>query len=220
MSAWNQSALPKLETPVTLPPALCAFAELARTRRSIRRYAPAPVSDALLVALLDAANWAPSAHNRQPWRFCVVKSAAVKAALSEHMAERWQHDLAADGDGAETIAQRIAVSHARLTGAPVLIVPCVTLKEMDSYPDPLRSQAERTMAIQSAALACQNLLLAAHAAGLGACWMCAPLFAPALVRQVLHLPDPWEPQAILTLGYPAEEKTRERTPLTERVVWR
>jgi nitroreductase len=91
---------------------------------------------------------------------------------------------------------------------------------MDSYPDAVRSRAEWTMAVQSVALASQNLLLAAHAAGLGVCWMCAPLFIPALVRDALDLPEAWEPQAVLTLGYPAEERTKERAPLSERVVWR
>lgn len=201
-------------------PALAAFIELARTRRSIRRYTPEPVAPALIETLLEAANWAPSAHNRQPWRFCVVQSAATKATLSAHMAEAWRSDLAGDGADLSEIERRIAISQARLTGAPVLIVPCVTLEEMDSYPDLVRSQAEWTMAVQSVALACQNLLLAAHAAGLGACWMCAPLFVPALVRQVLALPDAWQPQAILTLGYPAEVRTRTRAPLAERVVWR
>ena len=102
----------------------------------------------------------------------------------------------------------------------MLIVPCLTLAEMDIYPDAERSQAERTMAVQSVALACQNLLLAAQAAGLGTCWMCAPLFVPALVRQALDLPEDWEPQAVVTLGYPAEEKQKEREPLATRVVWR
>ena len=204
----------------TLPAALHAFIELARTRRSIRRYTSAPVTDEVLTTLLEAAAWAPSAHNRQPWRFCVVQSAVVKATLSTRMAEAWRSDLASDGADPLEIERRVAISQARLTGAPVLIAPCVTLAEMDVYPDPVRSQAEWTMAVQSVALACQNLLLAAHAAGLGACWMCAPLFVPALVRQVLDLPETWQPQAILTLGYPAEEKTRDRAPLTERVVWR
>lgn len=201
-------------------PALTAFLELARTRRSIRRYTPEPVAPTLIEALLEAASWAPSAHNRQPWRFCVVQSATTKAVLSAQMAEAWRRDLSGDGADLSEIERRVAISQARLTGAPVLIVPCVTLEEMDVYPDPLRSQAEWTMAVQSVALACQNLLLAAHAAGLGACWMCAPLFAPALVRQVLALPEAWQPQAILTLGYPAEVRTRTRAPLTERVVWR
>jgi coenzyme F420-0:L-glutamate ligase/coenzyme F420-1:gamma-L-glutamate ligase len=201
-------------------PALAAFVELARTRRSIRRYLPEPVAAPLIETLLEAASWAPSAHNRQPWRFCVVQSAPVKAALATHMAEAWRRDLASDGADPLEIERRVAISQARLTGAPMLIAPCVTLAEMDAYPDPVRSQAEWTMAVQSVALACQNLLLAAHAAGLGACWMCAPLFVPALVRQVLDLPEAWQPQALLTLGYPAEAKTRDRAPLIERVVWR
>jgi nitroreductase len=76
------------------------------------------------------------------------------------------------------------------------------------------------MAVQRVALACQNLLLAAHAHGLGACWMCAPLFAPALVQTTLDLPAHWQPQALLTLGYPAETKTKDRAPLASRVLWR
>jgi len=200
--------------------ALVAFLSLARARRSIRRYTPAPVDHILLESLLEAAIWAPSAHNRQPWRFCVITEAATKAHLSTTMAAAWQADLMGDGADREAIARRIAISHARLTGAPVLIVPCLTLAEMDIYPDAERSQAERTMAVQSVALACQNLLLAAQAAGLGTCWMCAPLFVPALVRQALDLPEDWEPQAVVTLGYPAEEKQKEREPLATRVVWR
>ena len=94
------------------------------------------------------------------------------------------------------------------------------MEEMDVYPDERCAQAEWTMAVQSVALACQNLLLAAHYHNLGACWMCAPLFVPDLVRVVLTLPETWQPQALLTLGYPAEEKTKERAPLASRVVWR
>ncbi len=55
---------------------------------------------------------------------------------------------------------------------------------MDNYGDPRRDQNEYVMAAQSAAMAGQNLLLAAHDAGLGACWMCAPLFCPDVVRDV------------------------------------
>ena len=115
---------------------------------------------------------------------------------------------------------RVAISHARLTGAPVIVVPCLTMEDMDAYPDLRRNHAEWQMAVQSVALATQNLLLAAHAAGLGACWMCAALFVPDLVRQVLDLPEHWQPQALITLGYPAEVKVKERAPLHERIVWR
>lgn len=196
------------------------FWRVVRDRRSIRRYLPTPIARTTLEALLAAASWAPSAHNRQPWRFCVVVEPARKAVLSRHLGERWHADLTADGAAADVIERRIAISDARLNGAPALIVPCVCMEEMDVYPDAVRSRAEWLMAVQSVALACQNLLLAAQDAGLGACWMCAPLFAPDLVRTALDLPDHWEPQAIITLGYPAEERERERVPLTTRVVWR
>ena len=67
--------------------------------------------------------------------------------------------------------------------------------------------------LQSVAMAVQNLLLAAHALGLGACWMCAPLFAPEIVRDVLQLDADWEPQALVTVGFPAEAKAKTRAPL-------
>jgi F420 biosynthesis protein FbiB-like protein len=196
------------------------FWRLVRTRRSIRRYLAQPVAPAALLALLEAAQWAPSAHNRQPWRFCVVTSADVKEALSSRMSERWRYDLAVDGVDPHIIEQRIASSHARLTNSPVLIVPCVTLEDMDVYRDAARNEAEYIMAVQSVALACQNLLLAAHDAGLGASWLCAPLFVPQLVCEVLDLPQQWRPQAILTVGYAAEQKERDRAPLGSQVVWR
>ena len=88
-----------------------------------------------------------------------------KQELSRRLGERWRADLAADGADPALIARRLAISHARLTGSPVLVVPCVRMEAMDVYPDALRSQAEWAMAVQSVALACQNLLLAAHDGG-------------------------------------------------------
>jgi F420 biosynthesis protein FbiB-like protein len=136
------------------------------------------------------------------------------------MGEQWRADLSADHADPEFVERRITVSHARLTGAAALVVASLTMIDMDHYPDPARAQAEWTMAAQSVALACQNLLLAAEAQGIGACWMCAPLFVPELVRRLLELPDDWQPQALITLGYPAEIKQKERAPLATRLLWR
>lgn len=194
--------------------------QVLRERRSIRRYTEQPIARALLEELLDAAGWAPSAHNRQPWRFCVVTRGTTQQALSAAMAARWQADLGADGVDAAEIERRIAVSRARISGAAALVVAAVSMEEMDPYPDPARSRAEWTMAVQSVALACQNLLLAAHAQGLGACWMCAPLFAPEAVRDALALPGTWEPQALITLGYAAEARKKERESIASRTLWR
>ena len=196
------------------------FWELIRGRRSVRRYRPDPIARPLLEKLLTAAIWAPSAHNRQPWRFCVVTTQAAKDNLNDRMGARWRADLSADGVDAALIERRVRISHARITGAPALVAASVSLEEMDDYPDERRQEAEWLMAVQSTALACQNLLLAAHQYGLAACWMCAPLFVSDLVRDALALPDSWHPQALITLGYAAEEKKKERLPLAERVLWR
>jgi F420 biosynthesis protein FbiB-like protein len=185
-------------------------------RRSIRRYLPLRVARDLIDSLLTAATAAPSAHNRQPWRFFVVEGAATKDRLARAMGERLRADRLADGDAVEAIEADVARSHARIAGAPVLVVVCMTMADMDRYPDERRSRAERAMATQGTAMAAQNLLLAAHAAGLGACWMCAPLFCPDTVGATLALPQDWEPQAIVTLGYPADRgKPFGRRPLGE-----
>jgi F420 biosynthesis protein FbiB-like protein len=95
------------------------------------------------------------------------------------------------------------------------------MDDMDAYPDVRRQEAERTMAVQSVALAAGQVLLAAHAEGLGSCWMCAPLFAPGAVREALGLPDSWEPQGLVVLGYPAEPgRETSRRDLEDVMVWR
>ena len=162
-------------------------------RRSIRRYLELPVARELVDSLLDAATAAASAHNRQPWRFLVIEGLPAKQRLADAMAGRLRSDRCRDGDPPEVIEADVSRSYARLTGAPVLVVVCMTMADMDRYPDDRRNQAERLMAVQGTAMAAQNLLLAAHAAGLGACWMCAPLFCADTVASVLTLPPDWEP---------------------------
>jgi F420 biosynthesis protein FbiB-like protein len=174
-----------------------------RGRRSVRRYHDTPLPAALIERLIDAARHAPSAHNRQPWRFALLQDHARKARLADAMGARLRADRAADGDDAAAIEADVARSRARIVSAPAVIVASFTLADMDAYPDPRRAEAERLMAVQGTAMAVQNLLLLAHAEGLGACWMCAPLFCPDTVKQALVLPDDWQPQALVTLGYPA-----------------
>ena len=194
--------------------------ELIHTRRSVRRYTSEPVPINVVEQLLNAAIWAPSAHNRQPWRFVVISSELTNHTLAKAMGDQLRRDLAADGRPPEFIERDAGRSYTRLTGAPVLILVCLTLADMDTYPDERRARNEATMAAQSTAMAGQNLLLAAHALGLGACWVCAPLFCPGVVRQTLDLPADWQPQGLITLGYPAEEKEKTRHPVESRVLYR
>ncbi len=189
-------------------------------RRSIRRYTDQPVAREVIERILTAASWAPSAHNRQPWRFAVVTSPEVRERLARAMGERLRADLTADNAPPNLIEKDTARSYARITGAAVLILTCISMEDMDHYPDEKRATAEHLMAVQSTAMAVQNLLLAAHNQGLGACWMCAPLFCPDVVLCELDLPADWQPQALITLGYPAESKTKTRFPLETRTLWR
>ena len=189
-------------------------------RRSIRRFENTPISRDVLQRVLEAATWAPSAHNRQPWRFAVLVTAESQQQLAEAMAARLEADLKADGISQDMIEKDTSRSKRRLTGATVLIVVCLTMTDMDQYPDQRRQRFEHMMAVQGVAMAAQNLLLAAHAEGLGSVWMCAPLFCQDTVRATLNLPAHWEPQGVIALGYPAEERTKSREPLATRVVYR
>jgi coenzyme F420-0:L-glutamate ligase / coenzyme F420-1:gamma-L-glutamate ligase len=191
------------------------------TRRSIRRYTAQPIEQGVLARVLDAARWAPSAHNRQPWRFAVVQSVDVIAALAQKMGAQLRADRLADGDPLDVVEADVARSYARITGGAVVVAVCLSMSEMDTYPDDRRQGAERMMAVQGTAMAAQNLLLAAQAEGLGACWLCAPLFAPHVVIDALELPSGWEPQGLITLGYPdGPRKTKERKPLEAVTLWR
>jgi len=189
------------------------------TRRSIRTYSDQPIPRALLERLLTAAIWAPNAHNRQPWRFAVVTDRSRQQQLAGRMAQRWEQDLLANGLGEANVRAQIERSRTRIMRAGALVLGCLTMREMDAYPDERRQRLEWQMAVQSTALALGQLLLAAHHEGLGACWMCAPLFAADVVRSALDLPGDWEPQALITLGYPAETREKTRKSLEEVVLW-
>lgn len=196
-----------------------SLSAIIRLRRSIRRYTNQPVPRVVLERVLEAARWGPSAHNRQPWRFAVIVNPAQQVSLATAMGERFRADLQADDLPDEVVERHIHRSVERISAAPVVILVFVSMADMDQYPDDRRQAAERTMAVQSVALAAQNILLMAHAEGLGACWMCAPLFCPEIVRAVLNLPEDWEAQALITVGYPAEDRTRDREPIETKTLW-
>jgi F420 biosynthesis protein FbiB-like protein len=196
------------------PETAAAAHRMIRGRRSIRRYRSEAVGRDVLDRLFLSAAAAPSAHNRQPWRYLVIGDGATKDALARAMGARLAADRGRDGDAPDVIARDVARSHTRITGAPVVILVCLTLEETDVYPDAARGKAEFLMAVQSTAMATQNLLLGAHAEGLATCWMCAPLFCTEAVREALDLPAGWQPQGLVTLGLAAAGgHDRPRKPL-------
>lgn len=203
-----------LETIVT--PASEDLHHFLRSRRSVRRFRPDRVPRPVIDRILETACRAPSAHNRQPWRFAVLASPESRETLAAAMGAEFRADLLADGVPPEEAERQVRRSHERITSAPAAVVLCLTMDPMDVYPDVDRRKAEFRMAMQSVALAGGQLLLAAHAEGLGAVWVCAPLFAQATVQAALDLPENWEPQGMILLGYSGGPPTvRDRLPVAE-----
>ncbi|MBM4467709.1 MAG: hypothetical protein FJ014_19530 [Chloroflexi bacterium] len=115
---------------------------LLRSRRSIRRYRPDPVPDEMVEQLLEAGRWAPSASNRQPWAFIVVRDEAIRREVAQHAAFyfiKWAH----------------------VGEAPLLIVLC----------GDARNPAYRRYLHEDVGLAGGQIMLQAKALGLGTCWI-------------------------------------------------
>jgi coenzyme F420-0:L-glutamate ligase/coenzyme F420-1:gamma-L-glutamate ligase len=193
--------------------AMSDFLEVIKQRRSIRKYKKDPIPQEVIHRILEAAVYAPSAHNAQPWRFIVVTDQGQKEGLADAMANVWLAELERDHIPKNVVQKALEASIRRFTSAPLLVLCCFTMDDMDTYPDVERQRNERDLAVQSLAASIQNLLLAAHSKGLGACWFCAPAFCKTAVRQTLKIPCSVEPQALITLGYPAEKPVSpERYP--------
>jgi coenzyme F420-0:L-glutamate ligase / coenzyme F420-1:gamma-L-glutamate ligase len=193
-----------------------------RGRRSVRRYLPGAVPEELVSRVLEAARWAPSPHGRQPWRFAVITKTQTRERLAQAMGEEWRANFEMDGQDTAVVEKRLESSRRRLLDAPIIVLLCLYLEELDTYPDAERQRGETTMAVQSLGAAAQNALLTAYDLGLDAGWMCAPLFCPGKVVETLGLDPRLIPHALLTLGYAEGDppKRRGRKPLDELIVYR
>lgn len=192
------------------------FHEFLRTRGSIRRFKPDPVPDPVMDRILSTATFAPSAHNLQPWRFVRAQSAEAKTKLGIALTEKMRADMEAENADPAEIQKRVEISLRRIDEAPVIILLCRD-KTIIRKEEP----EEHHMSIQSTALIGLQLMLAAHAEGLGSNWICWALYAPQAVQKALNLNPNWLPEAMLFLGYSAEEpKEKVRKTVKELIVLR
>jgi F420 biosynthesis protein FbiB-like protein len=178
--------------------------DFLRSRRSIRRFTAEPVPDSVIQELLATATFAPSAHNRQPWRFAVVTTPAARQRLGAALTVKMSADMQAEGAPAAEIEKRVTISLRRIDEAPALILLCRDVTDVRAD-----TPEEAIMGVQSVAMAGLQLLLAAHAEGLGGNWICWPLYAQDATRIALDLPDVWKPQAMIIFGY-ADEEPKEK----------
>lgn len=177
---------------------------IVKARRSIRRFKPIRVPGELLDLILEAARWAPSAGNRQPWRFIVVTEGEIRWKIGEvyqRIRERRLKFLPTDSPSYKRLSERVKSNFYRdmFAGAPVNIVVCGVPKE---------SFHMRTY-VQDCAVAIQNMLLMTHVLGLGSVYV--NFDRPEhedLVKQIqelLEVPEEVNIVAILPLGYPDEQ---------------
>ncbi len=185
------------------PPDAMDVSEAIAGRRSVRRFARREVPRDLLRELVAAACAAPAPHHSRPWRFVEITPDS-RPRLVEAMAAAWRADFEADRQPPEAVERSLARSRRQLTEAPMLLLACLELDRARRWPDRRRRRAERDMYVQSLGAALQNLLLAAHARGLGGYLKGAPLFCQSAVTEGLDLPSRWEPVFLVLLGYPAE----------------
>jgi len=179
--------------------------EAIKKRRSVRKFLPRPVADKVVQEVLEAAGFAPSAHNSQPWRFIFLSEDKLKRELALAVVDSWAVDLAKDGLAVNEQTRK--ERYERYANAPVLILACLTMDGLREFNDSDRQSFERDLAVQSLGASLQTLLLAAHEAGLGACWFSAPGFCKPTIRKVLEIPREVEPQAFIVMGYADEKPT-------------
>jgi len=164
--------------------------EAIKGRRSIRAFKNQDVPAETVEDLIDAARWAPSAGNIQPWEFIIVRKPRIKRRLVE-----------------------AALGQMFIEEAPVVIIVCAN-EERSSQGYGARGKT--LYCIQDTAAATQNIHLTAYSLGLGTCWVGA--FKEEKAREILKMPQGIRPVAIIPVGYPAEVPTApSRKPISQIV---
>ncbi len=205
--------------------------DVINTRQSIRRYTDNPVPDEFIDKILEAARWAPSGENEQPWKLLVVRDSETREKVgdlsrigtgkrmhAEYCLGEMEHRFAGikDQEKKERLEKFVYTGDVSVipTKAPVLIFVIGKLKGMFDVPYDLSAAIE-------------NMLLEAHSLGLGAVWVHGPAVYPRIVKKIkelLKIPTgmgKWKVVAYVSIGWPQGRRKhpRPKLPLDEIVYW-
>jgi nitroreductase len=166
--------------------------DLIKTRRSIRKFENTPIPETDIQRIIEIGVSAPSAGNCQPWRIVVVTDKSIKERLA-----------------------RGAFDQKFIATAPVILAVCgMPAESAQRY----KERGTSLYVFQDTAALTENMLLAAHVMGYGACWIGA--FDDAEIARVLNVPPDMRPLVMIPIGVPARPipEKRQRRPLAEVVV--
>ncbi len=186
------------------------FLDLIKHRRTIRRFRTDPVPDDCIDKIIEAARWAPSGYNMQPWDFIVIKDKEIKDAIVGWV--RDYHKLIVKTESARETWQRVPRRPSQDAGmdyrvAPVFILVLGDTRTLAGLPTSMRYDAERRQAIHTSSLANAYLYmaLAAETLGLATEWTSsvATAYPHCLIKDLLGIPPELEIYDMMALGYPA-----------------
>jgi nitroreductase len=193
--------------------------ELIRSRRSIRRFSDRAVSHDDLLRLLEAARWAPSNHNRQPWHFLIIEDRQHLRQLAEVVRRELSEKMKLLPEAAGSHLNEFVDYTTFFAEAPVLVM--ALHKRPVTVSAPLLAELKSPELVSgeplSVAMAVQNLLLAAQALGLGACVLTGPLLVPEALTRARALPPGHDLTCLVTVGYPAESPPPPRRKTIEQI---
>ena len=181
---------------------------IMRERRSVREFGPGDVTDEDMRLLVEAARQAPSNSNRQAWKFLAVRNRDVRMRLRSAVESKVRGIRENAADPAQlAVLEQFGPYLTFFADAPLLFI--VLYKRAPSFLGPLledldalTTEASFPAEGFSAAMAIENLLLAAHAIGLGACCTTAPLVAAGKIRDILKIPPAYVIAALVPVGRP------------------
>ena len=179
-------------------------------RRSIRQFQDRNIDLESIDTILRAATWAPSANNDQPWKFVVVKDAEIKMKIKDALMAKMTPYYEAE----DVPVDRMEAYWTSMFKAPVHIFAFFDSSAMDIEED--WRELQKLWGAQSVSAACQNMLLAAHALGLGSLWIGASLAVEEQIKSMLGVPDDIKMMSVIAIGYPDQKVLpRIRKPISD-----
>lgn len=186
------------------------FLNLVKMRRSIRNFKTDPIPDEYVEKIIEAARWAPSGGNSQPWEFIIIKDKDVKDKIVNIIMEHSDYNRKVELTREEVIRFPTAVNPPKEPGfkyAPVFIIVCGDPRTKEAYPlltMITRGDSHFTSSLASAFL---YMALAATTLGLGSQWVSATgsPYVKCLLKELLGIPERIDIYDMMALGYPAQK---------------